>query len=530
VKKTDSSSKQGVSRRTFIKRTAAGVGAATVMSQGLLAGHPGQTEARAEENPQDLVPQIPVGQIRETLSADIVVVGLGISGICATLTAIEAGAKTIALEKGATANARGFDDGCVNSSVHKEAGVHYDRDQLIAELMVQANYRVDQRLLTAWVDHSGEAIDWLRARLEPKGVKASLGGSESATEGPYKVYRTAVNWTGQNARLMAELEKIIREKGGDIRFETPAVKLLREGSGPVTGVIARQKDGSYIRINAKKGVILSSGGYDNSPEMMKKYLRPSDLRIERFNSKNTLCTGDGHNMGLAIGAAMDEPPHCLITGNGAVAKDEFYLVMFTPWLRVDALGRRYVNEDSDYCRAANANAILPRFFSWTILDSRWSEGPEADSQYTNYVKRQLEGYVGKGAALTAATLDELAKKMEVDPVVLKATVTRYNELAKNKKDLDFGVDGEKMKAVEKGPFFAIQVRNFALVSVSGLRINESMQVLDADGRVISGLYASGNTSGGFFGDTYPRNVHGISHGRAITFGRLAARHAATGKI
>jgi fumarate reductase flavoprotein subunit len=86
-----------------------------------------------------------------------------------------------------------------------------------------------------------------------------------------------------------------------------------------------------------------------------------------------------------------------------------------------------------------------------------------------------------------------------------------------------------MKPVVKAPFYATQVRNFALVTVRGLKNNENMQVLDKEGKVIPGLYASGNTSGGFFADTYPRNVHGISHGRAITFGRLAGKHAAAQK-
>jgi succinate dehydrogenase/fumarate reductase flavoprotein subunit len=211
---------------------------------------------------QATVPQISPSQIKETI------------------TAIQAGAKTVVLEKGETYFARGFDDGCVNSSVHKEAGVFIDRDEWIGELMRQANDRADQRWITMWVDHSGEAMDWLGATVAPKGVTASLGPVE-----------------------------------------------------------------------AGKGVILSTGGYDNNAEMMKKYLRPSDLRIERYNSVSKICTGDGHNMGLAIGADMDEPPHALIVGNGIVNnKDEFYLVMFTPWLRVDKFGSRYVNEDSDYCR------------------------------------------------------------------------------------------------------------------------------------------------------------------------------------
>jgi fumarate reductase flavoprotein subunit len=83
-----------------------------------------------------------------------------------------------------------------------------------------------------------------------------------------------------------------------------------------------------------------------------------------------------------------------------------------------------------------------------------------------------------------------------------------------------------MKPVEKPPFYAMQVRNFARVTISGLRINEKTQVLDKEGKLIPGLYAAGNASGGFFSGTYPRNVHGVSHGRAITFGRIAGKNAA----
>jgi len=515
---------RGVYRRDFIKGTAVGVGAVAV-GGGLASMEAAHGRAAEPVQPQETV--IPASRIKETIAADVVVVGAGIAGMCAALTAVEAGAKTILLEKGATHNGRGGDDGCFNSSVHKEAGVLYDREEMIAELMKQANYRVDQRLITLWVDHSGEAIDWLRALVAPKGLKATLNSSDTNREGPYKVFQTAVTFTGQNAKLLAVLEKIAKEKGVDIRYKTPGVQLVRQGSGRVAGIIAKNEGGDYIQFNARKGIILSTGGYDNDPEMMKKYLRPSDLRIEKYNSANKICTGDGHKMGLTVGADMDEAPHALIVGNGVVNNgDEFYLVMFTPWLRVDRLGRRYVNEDSDYCRAANANAILPEHFNWSVLDSSASGG---DDQEAAYMRKQLERYVKEGVALSAATPEELAGKMQVDPVVFKATVARYNKLAEDKKDADFGVDADKMRPVEKPPFYALQVRNFALVTISGLKVNTKLQVVDKKGEPILGLYAAGNTSGGFFSDTYPRNVHGISHGRAITFGRLAAKNAAAEK-
>ena len=511
-------------RRDFIKGTAAGMGVAAVSGSTLFSERTAQASVETVGSSQGTVPQISPSQVKGTVSADVVVVGVGISGACAALSAIESGAKTVLLEKGGNYTARGNDNGCVNSSVHKEAGVVFNRRELISDLMVQANYRVDQRLLTTWVDRSGEAIDWLRSKVEPEGVKASLdeteGASDADKEGPYKAWRTPVCFTGSNAKMMSVVMNIVKQKGGDIRYNTPGVQLIRQGNGRVTGVIGKTAAGDYIQFNARKGVILSSGGYDNNPEMMKEYLRPSDLRIEKFISTNKICTGDGHRMGLAIGADMDEPPHCLMVCNGVLNnKLVSLLILDTPWLRVDKHGRRYVNEDGDYCRQANANAILPGHFNWCIFDS------SVDSAI-----KQLENNAKQGIALVANSVEELAKKMEVDPKVFTATVTRYNELAKNKKDVDFGVDGEKMKFLGKPPYYAAQVRNFALVSVSGLKINEKMQVLDKEGEPIPGLYASGNTSGGFFNDTYSRNVAGISCGRAITFGRIAGKTAASENI
>jgi len=458
-----------------------------------------------------------------SIDTDVVIVGFGISGLTAALSAVDAGAKVVVLEKGSKNNARGFDDGAVNSSVHKEAGVVIDREELIGELMKQSNYRADQRLIRTWVDKSGEMIDWLRGLVEPRGVFASVPTTWAEREGPYKVYHTAVNWTGQNTRLAEEMEAIIRERGGDIHFNTPAVRLVREDRGRVEAVIAEQPDGSTLRVNAGKGVILSCGGYDDDPEMMRKYLRPSDLRVARHNSLVGTCTGDGHKMAMDIGAAMDEPPHCLIVGNGVITDreaTEFYLVMFTPYLRVDCNGERYVNEDSDYCRAANANARLPKAFHWSILDSS-----EERTWFGDKVEL-LEPYVSQGAVLKAGTLGELAAKMDVPGETLLSTVERYNRLAADGHDVDFGTDARKMRPVRVAPYYAVKVVNFCLVTVSGLTINTNMQVLDTEGKVIPGLYASGNTSGGFFSDTYPRNVHGASHGRAMTFGRLAALHAA----
>ena len=535
---------KGISRRDFVKGAAAGVGVAAVAAEG------GWLRAQAEEAtakpkpPEDLVqgvPSIAASQIKERVTADIVVVGAGISGFCASLSAAEAGAKVVQIEKGAHYTARGFDNGCIDSKVHKAAGVKLDKEEIIDECLRCANYRVDQRLLRLWADNSGAAMDWLVDHIQTEGMVARLNSDKIFPWGPYKHYPTAVcfpdaqgNVMGGNVRIMPHMEKLVKAGGVDLRYQHPAVQLVRVNGGRVTAVVAKNPAGDYTQFSARKGIILCSGGYDNSPEMMKKYLRPSDLRIRLYESPNKVSTGDGHNMGLAIGADMDEPPHVFMVGSGTLINNENFYLLFHPFLRVDKLGQRYMNENVDYCRQANATSVLPGHFNWTILDGNWKDslGEEYGRESSGYVaslEKQMNEYIGEHFILKADTVEDLARAMKADPAAFRATVDRYNELAKLKQDPDFGKSPEHLVALDKAPYYAINTGAFSLVTVSGLKINTKLQILDLGGNPIPGLYGAGNVTGGFFSDTYPRNVGGISHGRAITFGRLAALSAVAEK-
>jgi fumarate reductase flavoprotein subunit len=138
--------------------------------------------------------------------------------------------------------------------------------------------------------------------------------------------------------------------------------------------------------------------------------------------------------------------------------------------------------------------------------------------------------IEEGNVLTAQTIEELGQKMKVPVEIFKATVERYNELARNKKDLDFGKHPNRLTTLEKPPFCASQITAVYLVILGGLKINPRLQVLDIEGNAIPGLYAAGNVSGSFFGSQYPTTVPGLSHSRAWTFGRLAGLNAAAEKV
>jgi fumarate reductase flavoprotein subunit len=144
--------------------------------------------------------------------------------------------------------------------------------------------------------------------------------------------------------------------------------------------------------------------------------------------------------------------------------------------------------------------------------------------------KQLTEALAKGNVLKADSLDELAQKMKVPAETFKATVARYNEMAKKKKDDDFGKHPDRLTTLEKPPYYTCIMEPRRMVILSGLKINTRMQVLDTERKPIPGLYASGNVSGSFFGNSYASTVPGMTHSRAWTFGRLAGQNAAAEKV
>jgi fumarate reductase flavoprotein subunit len=203
-----------------------------------------------------------------------------------------------------------------------------------------------------------------------------------------------------------------------------------------------------------------------------------------------------------------------------------------PFLRINTKGLRYEDEDVPIQSIANSLARQPGKKVWQVFDAKWEEelprmGVGLGRFYeANDVtrKRFLE------LSIRADTLEDLARKMQVPVETFKTTVDRYNELAQLGKDLDFGKVSARLTTIEKPPFFAgLLVQEF-LVVLGGLNANTELQMLDAAGNVIPGIYLAGNTVGNRFAVDYPTMCPGLSHGMAWTTGRLAGVSAATEKM
>jgi fumarate reductase flavoprotein subunit len=483
-------------------------------------------------------PPVPARDIRETYTADVVVVGAGVSGMTAAASAAEAGASVIQLEKGETFHHRGLHNAALASKLQKKAGIKVDREKVIYTIMEFATYRSDQKLVKHWADNCDKVMDWLIDMAGAAGVEVILDTSTKPWYFPnYPIIHVFL--PDRQESLVKMLQDYGQSHGVDIRWEIPAVRLIREGQGRVTGVIARNARGDYVQFDARKGVILCTGDYGNNPEMVKRYLRPAlhDLKVVYEPAVNT---GDGHQMGLWVGADIDDIPHSGMIWDFAIfSHTGLFNLGRQPWLYVNADGERFMNEDLPYGYECNQMLRQPGGYGWAIWDAKYNdEWPRMQSQCCKNMgpptflwdPRQLEEALAGGNVLTAESINELAQKIRVPAESLERTAARYTELARQSNDLDFGKHPDRLTTLEKAPYYACKMEVRRMITLSGLKINTRMQVLDTKRQPIPGLYAAGNTSGSFFGDSYPSTVPGLTHSRAWTFGRLAGLNAAAEKV
>ena len=486
---------------------------------------------------------IPEDQITAVEDHDIVVVGAGIGGLMASLKAAEEGADVVCIEKMTRGRACFECFGAVNAKCQE--GVDCKPTLLLDELYRSAYWRTRPEPARTYVHRSGEATDFWQAMLDkgPNKFVISQVQEEPSTCGqpcltdliptelgfydtPGLPADTAVRSGLSGMYVCLELQEVAKAYSNlDMRYSTPGVQLVRPEGGRVEGVIAKTPDGSYIRLNAKKGVILATGGFDANPELMEAWVRPEDYANSSWWNPGWGTTGDGHLMGIKIGAQMDPCPQPVMNfrwGN----PDSFYdartwnAIYFA--ILVNGEGNRFVREDLPFQSISNAQNAQPGYGvnCWEVFDETMMDGMD-DAAIAEFKE--------KGWLFEGATPQELASAIGVDPDGLAATIDTYNGYFADGVDLDFNRDLATTIPFTGKRYFALTTNSCVLATVGGLTINGNAQVLDVDDAVIEGLYATGNASGNFFAGNYPRHIPGTSIGRAITFGYVAAEHALKGE-
>ena len=555
-----------LSRRSFISGTAA------VASTAALAGT--VTSALADEaqestayTPSFMQAPAPIdaADIKETVDADIVIIGSALSGLCACRAAVENGAKNIVvIEKADTWQYRSNQFGTIGGKIQEDLGIKIDRNAAVGQLMKECGYRPNQRILNLWADNSGEAFDWFLAPMEGKYVVENESDPYDAEEGHLSVRKT--HWPEPDnshteddfypifsdcqitlptmAPWVEAIYNICVEAGVTFKFSTWARRLVRENNeGPVTGVICQDVDGNYSQVNASKAVLLATGDFAGNKDMMSYYVpwatRFASIFPNRDAAGDPTNTGDGQCMGMWIGAKMEDGPLAPMTHHlgGPLGMDAFLLT--------DVNGDRFVNEDVGGQPFQNQLSRLPKKTAWQVFDSEWPNqlqymdcGHGNVSWYVDddkvpggaygrnaYISQAMfDEAMSTDAGVQADTIEELAEKMGVPVEEFCATIERYNELAKKGVDEDFGKRADRMFAIENPPFYGYKLTDTVLlVCMGGLETTVDFEVLDTNDDVIPGLYAVGNAQGGRFLVDYPLPCPGISHGMAMTHGMLVGR-------
>ena len=549
--------KKELSRRAFLQ--AAALGTAGVAGVGLLAacGSPagGAEGAGANAGSQGAgaqgggppagdwlgsAPEIAEADVTRTEYTDIAVIGSGAAGSFSAVGALEKKAKVLVLEKHRSYHNGGSSVSFLNSKYQLSHGSpELDPTQLLYAYIRGVQHGCDFSLIAKWAYRSGEIFDYIVDNIiEPAGDRLEIKLVDQTTGDPEldDFYNTYIEIGTPGGNSMAEglgpflgvVHDFIRGKGGEIRYNTPVQKLEADATGRVTGVIAKDEDGTYYRASAAKAVIVCTGSYGSNEAMTSEFQSPriaslfKEMNVYAMMMKEPpaapLDTGDGHRMLCWSGATMEERTHSY---NGWVVGS----APGFPFLMVNLSGRRFTNEAQSILMLPPTVVEQPGtpIGSWKILDSDYASVGMRNCMDPNEAIK--DDQLANGVVVD--TIEGLAAQMEVDPVVLKATVDRYNELCDKGFDEDFGKLPKYLKPVRTPPFYADREMAMMAVTLGGVKVGSNLEVLDAKGEPIPGLYAAGNTVGRRFGWNYEAECYGMTNALGITHGFLAGQAAAS---
>ena len=469
--------------------------------------------------------------------ADIVVIGSGVSGLAAALTAAEEGAKVIVFEKlrslGGTSN---FFKGtfAVESDMQRERYITYSRDEAFKNIIDYSHWRANARLVRVIVNESAETIAWLAQR----GVEFT-----DATINMIDAPRTYHIMKGEGATVIKELATRAKEKGVDLILATPVNRIIKEGDR-ITGVVV-EEDEEDVRVNAK-AVIIASGGYVNNKEWIKKYTG-FDLDVNLIPIGNVDKMGDGIRMAWEVGAAEEGIETLELFRIGPRSRElgaggQVSPAAMQPDLWVNQQGERFCDESMTFhdTEEGNANARHKEGYTYSIFDDSIKQrliGNGIDKAITPVaypgqrltdLDRDLKAALETDTeeVFEANSIEELAGKIGVDQAVLKATVEEYNGFCEKGHDDLFAKDPKYLRPLKGPKFYAVKERTVCLGTMGGIKINHKTEVVDKKDRVIPGLYAVGYDAGGMYGNDYSMKVaSGLSSAFAANSGRIAGRNA-----
>ncbi len=462
---------------------------------------------------------------------DVVIVGYGGAGACAAIEAARAGAQVRVLEiasggGGSTAISGGHLYLGGGTRVQKAVGIEDTPENMFRYLMAGGD-GPDEAKARLYAQESVAHFDWLvelgvpftdaiwedRTTLQPTDACLIWSGNEKAH--PFREVASPAARGHKVARpgeagpeLWVHLSAAVDELAIPVEYDTTACRLIVDTRGRVTGVVARQ-DGRELRFGARRGVVLSTGGFIMNEGMLRNHLPLLHERLESIVSHgNPHDDGAGIRLGISAGAA-------------AIRMSEMFIT--TPWyppssltygIMVNARGERFINEDCYHGRVADAAFAQPDGRVYLIADDASFGRPEGF---------ELE------LAATEGSIEDLERALGLPETTLQHTVAVYNANAARGQDPLHHKHQSWLRPLDRPPFAALDCSvghsPYIAFTLGGLRTLPGGEALTEDGGVIPGLYAAGATASGLTrsASTY---CSGQSVGDATFFGRRAGLSAA----
>jgi flavocytochrome c len=449
-------------------------------------------------------------------SYDLIILGGGLAGMCAAVEAGEAGAHVLLLEKqdelgGSTVLSSGY-MAFAGTDMQEKAGIVDSTKSLLDDMIEVGGGVNDQTLVDAYGQHQLETYTWLVEHgVEFRTLEAVSG--HSVPRGHIIDPHQAIQSLYLRVKQLTNVT---------ILFNAPAKRLLKNDNGRIDRVLY-EVEGEEHSAQASKGVIIASGGFAKSEELLGQFA-PQLKGALRIGGRGN--HGDGIRMACEHGAWLKDLPYLNgtygfhPTAAGPVKSQG--LAFYKGAIMVNQFGKRFVNESISYKLLGKAAFEQPDQVSFQV----WDQTVMVKSVHDDPLY-DLELLKRRRLLYQADTLEDLADCIDVPLEVLEETISRYNQGVEDGEDPDFGRKSlthnyGKPTPIEKAPFYAFESTVAMLATYAGVSVNPSSQVVNPYGETIPGLYAAGEVTGGFHGAGY---MTGSSLGKCVVFGRIAVREA-----
>ena len=457
-------------------------------------------------------------ELPKTSNYDVVVIGAGGAGFSAAITARNAGANVVLLEKmpavGGNSLISGAEMNVAKNWVQPKLGINDDSPELHAQDTFKGgDGKGDMKVINVMTHEALDAAKWCRdylgVRFEDDNLFFFGGHSRKRALIP-------VGHTG--TEFIAKFQAKADELGIPVITNMKAEELIKDKDGRVVGVKATM-DGSEYTFNAKGGVVLATGGFGANPEMVKKYNPKIDERFKTTDAPGS--TGEALYMAERAGAELvnmgyiQTYPICdPLSGAIELIAD----ARFDGAIMLNQEGKRFVEELQR--RDVLSEAILNQTgqYCWVL----WNDNIGKISNTVKAHANEYEAFTKQGIMTTCDDLKCIADFTKIPFDQLQKTVKRVSDMAGKGNDKDFNHRAGLMD-MQQGKYYVIKAVPSTHHTMGGVRINEKAEALTAEGKVIPGLWAAGEVTGVTHGTN---RLGGNAYTDIIVFGRIAGEAAA----